>query len=216
MPSDISLIMKSPSPLIAIVRYATGSEALSAFLAFGQVVLGISCSMSAFAAVSRLTWAWSRDGGLPSYFGLVDAKRRVPVRAVWLTSAICAFLALFNVGSTTYTALGAITSLAVMGFYVSYAIVICVALYSRRVGTLKLGEWNMGRWGLFVNVFALLFTVWMMIWIPFPAMLPVTVSNMNWSLPVYMAVMAVVSAVYIWRQEWQGPNQMAVDTVLCE
>lgn len=218
MPSDIETVVDADSPLVTILLHATGSKSIATALAAGQIIMGMSCQMANFSSATRLTWAWARDGGLPQYFGHVDGRHRVPSRAVALTTALVLLLALLNLGSGTYTALGAITSLSVIGFYVSYAIILAVTLYARyrAEGGLALGEWNLGRAGPLVNAFALLYTCWMLVFLPFPSMLPVTASNMNWSLPAYATIM--ILAVTLWfvraRNIWPGPNQKVVDLVL--
>lgn len=86
MPSNLEDIVGATSPLITILLHATGSKTIATALAAGQIIMGISCQMASFSSTTRLTWAWARDAGLPSYFGLVDGKHHVPTRAVGLTS----------------------------------------------------------------------------------------------------------------------------------
>lgn len=104
---------------------------------------------------------------VPAYFGLVDGKHRVPLRAVLLTCLIVGLLALLNIGQSSFIALGAITSLSSISLYLSYAIVLAVALYKRLTDGLPTGEWTLGRWGLPINIFSLVFTLYSMIWLPF-------------------------------------------------
>lgn len=216
MPPNIEDIMNATSPLVTIVQYATGSDRIATVLMAGDLIMGVSCALATFSSTARLTWAWARDGGLPKYFGHVDGTHRVPTRAVTLTALLVLFLALLNLGSETYTALGAITSLAVIGSYMSYAIILVLVIYTRSTAGLELGPWNMGRFGLLVNVFALLYTCWTLVFLPFPSVLPVTASNMNWSLPAFVTVMVI--ALTLWyssaKKNWPGPNQKVVDYVL--
>ncbi|RYP69717.1 hypothetical protein DL771_005919 [Monosporascus sp. 5C6A] len=69
---------------------------------------------------------------VPAFFGYVDGKHRVPVRAVLLTYSVVTFLALLNLNSANFVALGAITSLSSLVIYFSYAIVLAV---SSKAGT---------------------------------------------------------------------------------
>lgn len=217
MPPDTEDLIHSDSPLVTILLYATGSKTIATALAAGQIMMGISCEMANFSSATRLTWARARDRGLPNHFGHVDGRHRVPTRAVCLTTALVLLPALLNLGSDTYTALGAITSLSVIGFYVSYAIILGVVLYARfsKAG-FALGKWNLGWMGPFVNAFGLIYTCWMLVFLPFPSTLPVTASNMNWSLPAYATIM--ILAFSLWfvraRQTREGPDQKIVDIVL--
>lgn len=218
MPSSISELLNSTSPLVTILLNTTGSIPATNAMVSGLFILGVSGNMGVVSSVSRLTWAWARDGGLPQYFGYVDSARRVPVRAVLLTSFLVALLSLLNIGSGTYIAFSAITSLSSMAMYLSYAIVLGSVLYAR-VATkegIERGEWNLGRFGVLVNLVGFVYTVYALIWLPFPNYLPVTASNMNYAGPVLGAVL--VGALTLWfvraRTHWEGPNRAVIDFVL--
>lgn len=62
MPAVESLI-NSPSPLVTILLNTTGSSKVTTAMVSGLFVLGISGNMGVVSSVSRLTWAWARDGG---------------------------------------------------------------------------------------------------------------------------------------------------------
>jgi len=67
------------------------------------IYLVIGCSQfNILASVSRLAWAFSRDGGLPysSTLSKIDPKLRIPVNAVIFTSTICLSINVIPVGST--------------------------------------------------------------------------------------------------------------------
>ena len=134
-----------------------------------------------------------------------------------MTALICT-LCVLNVASSAYVAFGAITSLSSLALYASYAIAIGSMLYARYTtpGGVQLGEWNFGRWGLFINWFAMLYTLWMMIFLPFPSTLPVTATNMNYCGLVFVA--AVICACVLWlaggNKHWRGPNTTIIDFVL--
>lgn len=146
----------------------------------------------------------------------MDKDRRVPVRAVVMVSVLTILLSLLNIGSGTYIAFSAITSLSSMAMYLSYAIVLACVLYARLTQGIEFGEWNLGIAGMPVNVVALVYTVYAFIFLPFPNYLPVTASNMNYAGPVLAAVL--VGAVTLWvaraRTHWKGPNQAVIDFVL--
>jgi choline transport protein len=149
----------------------------------------------------------------------VNPKHHVPVRAVALTVFLVCALCLLNIGSTSYIAFGAITALSSMALYISYAIAIASILYARwSSASLKLGEWNLGRYGVFINVFALIYTLYVIIFLPFPTTLPVTAANMNYCGPVMLFVLGV--AVALWflraRKHWAGPNLTILDFVIAK
>lgn len=216
MPS-LDILLNSSSPLVTILLHSTGTK-ISTALVSGLVLMGISGNMGVVSSVSRLTWAWARDGGLPQYFGIVDAKQRVPIRAVVLTCSIVTALSLLNLGSATYIAFGAIVSLSSFAAYLSYTIIFCCILYARFTTGIKLGEWNLGRAGPIINIAALIYTIWVMIWLPFPNNLPVTAANMNYCGPVFGVVLIATISLWFFRAKghWEGPNRAVVDFVLRE
>lgn len=90
-------------------------------------------------------------------------------------------------------------------------------LYARWANpNLEFGEWNWGKAGPYINVFALVYTFWIIIFLPFPSTLPVTASNMNYCGPVMVFVFTVALGLWIFRarKHWTGPNLTIRDFVL--
>lgn len=140
----------------------------------------------------------------------------MPARAVILVSILTLLLSLLNIGSGTYVAFSAIISLSSMAIYLSYAIVLASVLNARLTEDIKFGEWNLGNFGVPVNILGLVYTAYAFVFLPFPNYLPVTASNMNYSGPVVGVVL--VGAITLWfmraRTHWDGPNRAIVDFVL--
>lgn len=215
MPS-VEVILDAASPVIAVLLHVTRSRTMTTALGGCLYFLNVSASMGNMTSVSRLTWAWARDGALPRWLGHVDGRYRIPFRAVWLTSCLVALLTLLNLGSATYIALGAITSLSSMAMYLSYAVVFAVVLHARSTGPgLALGPWNLGRWGRLVNGVALAYTVYVIVWLPFPQTTPVDAAEMNYSGPMLAAVLVLAASLWVVRRKrWEGPNRAVVDIAL--
>jgi amino acid transporter len=70
---------KSSFPIIEICQQATGSVKAATALVSGLLVISLSVNLASIASVSRLTWAWARDGALPRWFAHVRIKNQVPV-----------------------------------------------------------------------------------------------------------------------------------------
>jgi choline transport protein len=103
-----------------------------------------------------------------------------------LLTVLSCLLAIINIGSTT--AFYAILSLATLAQYISYLFPILFFLIRKIQGTAPpMGPWNMGRWGMAVNIYGLLWCVFMIIWLPFPTSRPVTANTMNYAGPVWIA-----------------------------
>ncbi|KAF5586352.1 GABA permease [Fusarium pseudocircinatum] len=210
-------MLEQPSQIQAILLNVTGSNKATTAMIAGLFIISFSVNLANIASVSRLTWAWSRDGGMPAYFAYVSPNHRVPTRSITLTVFLVCALNLLNIGNTSYVAFGAITSLSSLALYLSYAIAIASIIYVRLSGSnIKLGEWNLGRFGLPVNIFALVYTLYVIIFLPFPSTLPVTGENMNYCGPVMVAVLAI--AVGLWfthaRKHWNGPNLTILEFVV--
>ncbi len=145
----------------------------------------------------------------------------MPTNALWLPIVIVMLLSLLNIGSTAATAFSAFTALSSLGLYTSYIIAISCTLHARLTGRLSdkpgaivpYGGWRMWKgWGVPVNIFALLWTVYLTIWLPFPTTLPVTGTNMNYALPIYaFVVICALGYWFLWgRKHWPGLNLSAI------
>jgi amino acid transporter len=102
------------------------------------------CGMSSITSASRMMYAFSRDGAVPGHRIWRRLNReRVPYMAA-IAIAVLAFAAAFPAyfGTSGYTAYIAVTSIAVIGLYIAYAIPIFLRL---RLGdSWEPGEWNLG------------------------------------------------------------------------
>ncbi|KAK2741142.1 hypothetical protein FQN57_005744 [Myotisia sp. PD_48] len=208
--------LNSSFPIIEIVRQATGSVRAATAMVSGLLVISLAVNLASIASTSRLTWAWSRDGGLPTWFSHIDRRHCVPVRAVWLPIAIVMVLACLNIASTT--AFGAFIALSSIGLFTSYFIAIGCMICARfsQEQTFQLGEWNLGKIGLPVNIFAMVYTAYVTIWLPFPSLIPVTGPNMNYSLPIFTA--STLFAISYWffrgKKSWGGLNKEVIRLVV--
>ena len=62
----------SSSPIIPILLDVTGSVATTTAMVSGLFVISFALNLASVASLSRLTWAWSRDGGLPQWLSYVS------------------------------------------------------------------------------------------------------------------------------------------------
>lgn len=115
-------------------------------------------------------------------------------------------LSLINIGSST--ALNAVLSLSTWALYISYLIPITLLVMKRlRKEHIAFGPFRLGRFGLWINFFAMIYGVFICIFLPFPPTRPVTPVNMNYAAPVFAAV--VVFGIIDWflrgRKNFLGP-----------
>lgn len=77
---DLEVVLESVNPIIPISIGATGSTKAGTALCAGVVVIEFCVVIASLASVSRITWAWARDGALPHWFSTVS-----PIsETVWL------------------------------------------------------------------------------------------------------------------------------------
>lgn len=67
---DPTEVLQSAYPIIPICFNAAGSKAGTAMVV-GLLVVTFCVVAASLASVSRITWAWARDGALPSWFAKV-------------------------------------------------------------------------------------------------------------------------------------------------
>jgi amino acid transporter len=127
---------------------------------------------------------------------------------VLLVSSVIALLSLINIASSA--ALNAILSLTTLALYVSYLIPISLLVLKRlRKETIDFGPWHLGDFGLAVNIYALVFGIFIIIFLPFPASVaqPLTMESMNYAGPVFLCVLilALVDWMIRGRKHYAGP-----------
>lgn len=213
---DISAIVKSSYPLFTIIFASTKSVPWGSAMMGGSLAIAIFSSLGSLISVSRLTWAWSRDDALPVYFSYVDPKTRTPTRSVWLPVVIVMLLALLNLAD--YTAISVIISLSTFGLYQSYFLAIACKFSARLSGRSAPDPWSLGKYGMAINGFALVYTAWLAIFMVFPSYLPITGTNMNYALPInaFVWLGALVSWFGWARKGWKRLNIEVVDIVVAD
>ncbi|KAF2428690.1 amino acid transporter, partial [Tothia fuscella] len=187
---DLDTVLASPTglPIIEVFYLATKSKAATNVLMIMILIVSSIGNFGIFASVSRLTWAFARDRGLPfsDFFSYVHPTLKIPTRALGLISVLCAILALINIGSTT--AFFAILSLSTLSLYISYMLPIFFVLLRKLEGRHPTyGPFSLGKWGVPINVLALVYGCYMIVFMSFPTLLPVTASTMNYAAPVWIA-----------------------------
>ncbi|KAL3459003.1 amino acid/polyamine transporter I [Aspergillus heterothallicus] len=209
---DYTEAVLSPTgyPIITIAYQATGSKAATYVLMAMGMLPGWIALFNGLASVTRLTWAFARDNGLPfsDFFARVDPTYKIPLRALFLVASCIFALSFIQIGSTA--AFNAILSLSTLGLYISYLIPLCLLVLKRFTAPhdIPRGTFSLGKLGLPMNLLAILFATYFVIFLPFPATLPVTAENMNYAGPVLGFVMLFACGDWIvrGRHKWEGPT----------
>ena len=131
---------------------------------------------------------------------------RIPLNTLGLVTIVVVLLNLINIGNTT--AFYAIISLGTLALYISYIIpMIFFTLAKLRGDPIAFGPFRLGRFGLPINIFAIIYAVFIAIFLPFPPTVPVTAANMNYGGPVMGVV--ILFALLDWaisgRKRFKAP-----------
>ena len=120
----------------------------------------------------------------------------IPLNSVLITFVITSLLSLINIGSTAgFDAIGSLAVSALLGTY----IISFTCLILRRVhgDPLPPRRWTLGRFGIFINIGAVLFLVVVWVFAFFPVSTPVKPSTMNWNVTIFGGTMIFAVAYYL-------------------
>jgi choline transport protein len=120
----------------------------------------------------------------------------IPLNAVLITFVITALLSLINIGSTVaFNAIGSLAVSALLGTYIiSFT---CLILRRMRSEPLPPRRWTLGRFGIFVNIGAVMFLLVVWIFVFFPIATPVIPSTMNWNAVMFGGTMLFAVFYYL-------------------
>ncbi|KAJ2966670.1 hypothetical protein NQ176_g10038 [Zarea fungicola] len=199
---------KTGFPFIYVFQRATGSVAGASGLTIVVLVLLITVTISSLASTSRQTFAFARDNGFPfsKWLGTVHPTWHVPVNAVTFTCLFSMILSLINIGSTV--AFNAMLSLSTVALMATYCICVgCIALRRLRGVALPRSRWSLGRWGLPINLAALVYACWSFFWSFWPNSYHVNATNFNWACVLFVGLMGLAAMWYYFRARhvYQGP-----------
>ncbi len=108
------------------------------------------CGLATVTSVSRMIFAFARDGGFPSFLRGIHANFRTPVAAIWVGAFISI---LFTLYAPVYTT---IVSVTVIFLFLSYGMPIGAGLLAYGKSWTQMGPWNLGSAFQIVAVAALI------------------------------------------------------------
>jgi urea carboxylase system permease len=143
-----------------IIKQALGNTVGNVFLVDAAIAISV-CTLAVMASCIRLLFAMARDGRLPfgSHIARVSGRRKVPVVPALVVGSLSLVILAVNYGNQS--AFLALTSVAIVMFYLSY-LGVTVGMLVRRLR----GEWprpehgsyfSLGRFGTLVNVLAVIY-----------------------------------------------------------
>jgi amino acid transporter len=184
-----------PDPVTTVLNAAFGTTGTKVVLLVVMLSF-LSCALSLMAAASRLMYAYARDDMIMGSHLLrrFDDRRHVPPFAMLVGAAVPALIVLGSIFSTK--ALTSIISFATLGIYLGFHMVTFAALRARLRGWVPSGPFNLGRWGMAVNVAAFAYGVLAMVNMAWPRT-PDAPWYDNWLVALSAAIGVAVGAVYL-------------------
>lgn len=115
---------------------------------------------------------------------------------------------MINIGSSI--ALNAILSLSTIALYISYLIPTTLLVLKRiRKEPINFGPFQLGRFGFWINLYAIAFGTFIVIFLPFPAVSNPNATEMNYAGPVFLGLLLI--AIVDWfvrgRNRYSGPTR---------
>ena len=143
-----------------IIKQALGNTTGNVFLVDSALAITV-CTLAVVTACIRMLFSMARDGRLP--FGTaiahVSGRRRVPIVPALFVGVVALLLLVVNLANQS--AFLTLTSVAIIMFYLPYLAVTASMLVRRLRGQWPRAEhgpyFNLGRWGLPVNLIAVVY-----------------------------------------------------------
>jgi amino acid transporter len=167
-----------------------GSKIALAFILFAFV----SCTIAIQGAAVRLVYSFARDGMIPGAATLsrVNPRFHMPPGAVVVAVVIPVIITLLPSATVAK-----IITFATVGIYLGFQAVVLAAIIARRRGWVPSGKFTLGRWGMWVNVAALIYGVSAIIILSLKT--PAATDDFfdKWLVPVSAGIVALIGLVWL-------------------
>lgn len=195
-----------------LIKSTLGTGLGDAFLVCSAIAITVCCLAVQTAAI-RLIFSMARDGRLPwsAAISRVSPRSKTPMVPALLTGVLTIALLLVNIGNQRVFYI--LTSVAIILFYIPYLMVTAPMLLRR-----LRGEWprenhgphfSLGRWGLPVNIFAVLYGAAMTVNLAWPRAAVYGNDHwyFQWGAVVFTAVITAVGlGLYLLRRNASQPQ----------
>src|SRR6266516_1215489 len=189
------------SGLPYVVKAALGGTIGNLFLIDSVIAITV-CSLAVHAGGIRMIFTMGRDGRLPasSAIARVHGKSKTPLVPSLVIGVLTIALLVLNVGNQR--AFFVLTSVAIIMFYLAYLCVTVPLLLARLRGkwpTPSHGPYfSLGRWGLPVNLLAVIFQVGVLVNLAWPRVAVYGGDHWyyQWGAFVFVGLLGGVGALY--------------------
>ena len=158
---------------------------------------------------ARTLFAFSRDRLVPfsRVWTKINPLTGTPLYAVWISVFFCIAINLIGLGS--YAAIAGVFNITAIALDWSYCIpIICKMVF----GQFEPGPWNMGKASIFVNAWAVLWTLFVSIIFILPTVRPVAALTMNYAI-AFLGLIVFFAIIYWYirgRKFYTGPLVEAI------
>ncbi len=186
-----------------VVLQVLGGTVGTIFLISVAIAITV-CALAVHTAAIRMMFAMARDNALPAgkQLAKIDPKRKTPVIPAILIGVIAVLILVVNINSPeVFTA---VTSVAIIMIYIAYLLVTIPLLRKRlrgewpEAGARGSGYFSLGRWGLPVNIVAVVWGLFMSInlaW-PRPEVYGSTSWVLTWIAPIFIGFVAFAGLIW--------------------
>ncbi len=202
-----------------VIKQAFGNTTGNVFLADTALAIFV-CGLAVQAATIRMLFSMARDGRLPfgSRVARVSGHRKVPIVPALVTGILALVLLAINVGNQS--AFYVITAIAIIMFYLAYLGVTVPMLIRRVRGTWPRPDhgpyFSLGRWGLPVNIAAVLYGTLVAINIAWPRN---SVYNAvgtphwywQWSPVLFIGIVIIIGSLYYFLVQAKKPAEVLAE-----
>jgi amino acid transporter len=220
----LGLLLATPKGAAGMAAVAAGGVTsilaqlpgfLQDFFLIMVIVAFFSCGTAVQGAGARVAFALSRDHALPgsAWIRRVSPNQKTPVNALVIGAVVPILFALlvavkppaagWHILWFDYpagvNALFALVSFATSGIYLSFLLTCLGALIARLRGWKPAGQFQLGKWGLPVTIFSVVYLGLMLLNIVWPSALTsgrAMYFNFGWVTLAVMFVIVVVGALY--------------------
>ena len=198
---DIHAKELGTSGLPYLVKATLGGPIGNLFLIDSLIAITV-CSLAVHAGGIRMIFTMGRDGRLPfaTAIARVHGKSKTPLIPSIVIGVLTILLLVLNVGNQR--AFFVLTSVAIIMFYIAYMCVTGPLLIARLRGKWPTPDhgpyFNLGRWGLVVNLLAVFFQIVVMInlaW-PRPAVYGADHWYFQWGAFTFTGLLGGVGIIY--------------------
>ena len=176
--------------ILATLLGEGGSKVALALILFAFV----SCTIAIQGASIRLVYSFARDGMIPASQALsrVSPRFHMPPGAVLVATIVPAIITLLPSATVAK-----IITFAVIGIYIGFQSVVLASIIARRRGWVPSGAFNLGRWGMTINVLALVYGVSAIVILSIKT--PAATDDFldKWLVPISAGVVALLGLLWL-------------------